>query len=73
MAQRSRKRAVSLAEALELHARHERILTTLGSDYSDGIAAPERRVILRMAHQKQRLLQRAGLLPTNEIDPTIGG
>ena len=71
MAQRPRQIAVSLAETLDLHVRHERVLTALGSDYENGIDAASRRQLLRLAHQKQRLLRRAGVFPSSRDDPLI--
>lgn len=72
MAQRARRSAVSLAETLDLHARHEQALTAIGSNYANGIAPTTRRQLLRIAHQKQQLLQRAGVLPSRSNNPLIG-
>lgn len=61
MAEQPQPRRVSLRESLELHDRHEQLITELGSRWNDSLPAAVRRTLLRMAHQKQRLLIRAGL------------
>jgi hypothetical protein len=57
---------------MDMHVRHERVLTMLGSNYADLTPSTVRRLLLRMAHQKQRLLQRAGVYPSSALDPLMG-